>query len=413
MRLRGLAEVCLLGGLSAVFVYRSLWLPLQAIPKLPADFAHYHAAARSILSGESPYRVAEFDYPPLPALLLLPLAPLPLTEARFAWFGASWLALAGAAALAWRALGGDRASLAAVAGVWALSGTVPENLVIGQLNPLLLLLVATAGWGLVRSSSRTTNGAIALAAGLKLWPAALVLVDGLARRGGAPRLRRLAAGAVAVLALLAASWAPLLLLPPPRLPQTAGYWRGTPALFNVSLPAVALRLADPPRDRGELPPDWVHGNDPKALSLPPRRAALAVAVAVATLTVGLALLLRLAPPEVSAEGSLLALAGIVALALAASPVAWYHYQLLELPGLALLALRALRRGVVVSRACRLAGLALLGAGLTWTHQLGLGAYLARHGWTAASPAWLWLGSSLVPVLCLVLFGLYLAELRRP
>ena len=411
--IRRLVYALALGGLAAHFLARTLLAPLAAIPREPADFAHHHAAARAILGGESPYRVADYDYPPLPALLALPLALLPLPTARLVWFSLSWAALVGAAALAWRLLGGGRVNLLVVAAVWSLAGTAAENLVLGQLNPLLLLLVVGAWWGLARGSPATTHGALAAAAALKIWPAAVLAVHAVARRG-----RVLAAGAGVALLGLAASWLPLALLPAPRLPTTAGFWRGTPALLNFSLPAVALRLADPARPGQPLPADWVHGNDPEALALPAGRAALSVAVAVLTLAIGLWLLVRAAPPGLRGEDLPLAAAALIALALAASPIAWYHYQLLQLPGLALLAGRALgacaveTRGRLACAALRLGGLGLLLVGLTWTHRLGIGSYVARHGWTAASPLWLWAASSLVPALSLVCFALLLAELRR-
>jgi len=102
-----------------------------------------------------------------------------------------------------------------------------------------------------------------------------------------------------------------------------------------------------------------------------------------------------------------AMAAAVSLALAASPISWYHYQLLQLPGLALLARRW------ADRPARLLGLAALAAGLTWTHRAGIGRYVDRFGWTDGAPAWLWLASSLVPALALVHFALQAREMRNP
>jgi hypothetical protein len=107
----------------------------------------------------------------------------------------------------------------------------------------------------------------------------------------------------------------------------------------------------------------------------------------------------------SATSALHAMAAAVSLALLASPISWYHYQLLQLPGLALLARRW------ASRPVRLLGLAALAAGLTWTQVAGVGRYVERYGWTDGAPALLWLASSLVPALALVHFALQVREMR--
>src|SRR5882672_923396 len=134
-------------GLAGVFLYRSLWLPLSVLDRYDADFRHYYAAAACLLAGRSPYELKGFDYPPLTPLIVLPVAWLPFPEARVVWLIANWLCLAAAGFFLLRILGNDRKALLIVAALWALSGTVAENMVLGQVNPLLLFLVVLAWWG--------------------------------------------------------------------------------------------------------------------------------------------------------------------------------------------------------------------------------------------------------------------------
>lgn len=390
--------------LAAFYLYRNLWVAWRELAVRPGDFGHYFAATRSLAAGGTPYTVAGFDYPPLPAFLLLPLAGLEELAARQVWLCVGQVCLLAAAGLLWRLLGGGRGTLLVVAAVWCLAGTVAENLVLGQVSPLLLLLLVLCLWGLDRGRPAWSGAAVGAAAALKLWPAVLFGVHALAGQR-----RALAGGGVALLLLLVLPWGLVFTLPAPHLPQAAGYWMGTPALLSFSLPAVALRLADPPAGRGALPRNWLRGNDPRALELPPGRQALAVGVAALTLALGGLTLgrrwrgRRKEAPAAERQNLLLAATALVALALAASPIAWYHYQLLQLPGVALLASRWRRR------AGALAGLALLAAGLTWTHAL-VGLYVGRFGWTAARPTLLWLLTSLVPALTLTLFALQLREI---
>jgi hypothetical protein len=236
--------------------------------------------------------------------------------------------------------------------------------------------------------------AIGLATALKLWPGVLLLAL-------APHWRRVAGG-FAVLAFVALSWLPLLWLPPPHSPARPGYWAGNPALLNFSLPAVALRLADPPVPGETLPLSWRNGNDSLAFKLPARQAVLSVGLAGLLLALGAAILLW-AARRAGPGAELPAMAAAVSLALLASPISWYHYQLLQLPGLALLARRW------TGRPARLLGLAALAAGLTWTQVAGVGRYVERYGWTDNAPAWLWLATSLVPALALVHFALQVHE----
>ena len=397
----------LVGGVvaaSAIFyLWRNLLLALTYLRTEPSDFTNYYLAARALLSSRSPFSVPKFDYPALLAFLVAPIAWLPEPSARLVWFACGHLCLLAAGILAWRSLGGDRAALIAVAATWAFAGTVAENLVLGQVNPLLLLLIAGAASASCRGRPRGA-AMIGVAASLKLWPIVVLGEDVLARRW-----RSVATGAIVAVGLLAFPWAYVAALRPlPHMPPHSGYWMGTPALLNFSLPAVALRLLDPPAAGAPLPPRWVVGNDPGQLVLPAASAATGVAVAVVALLVGF-LLVRCrsvgAGTDVSAEP--VEVAALVSLALLAAPISWYHYQLLNFLGIALLATRWLR-GRRVAALVALGGIVLAA---TWMRSLMVEPYLARYGWTAARPGLLWMATSLTPAAGIVLFGLLLGQVR--
>ncbi|MGA2598309.1 MAG: hypothetical protein ABSH09_15120 [Bryobacteraceae bacterium] len=103
-----------------------------------------------------------------------------------------------------------------------------------------------------------------------------------------------------------------------------------------------------------------------------------------------------------------ALAGLMSLTLAAAPVCWTHYQILQNPAVALLLAHAARRRKWIS-----ATLIILCAALLYPIPVAIltSYYRAHHGWTADSPAILYVWTSIAPLASLVLFGLFLGEIR--
>jgi Glycosyltransferase family 87 len=304
------------------------------------DFGSYHAAAMAVARGESPY-LPKYIYPPVLAVVLAPLAALPLATARVIWYLVSQACLLGSAGLLVRRLGGGPAAVGSVTLVWCLAGTVPENLGLGQVNPLLLLLL-TAG-----------PAAIGLAAALKIWPG-LLLVDSVLAR----RWREVAWGLGSAAFFLLAPWIFVRwTTTPPYAPLHRTFWMGSPAPLNVSLPATVLR-ATYPLDAPELPADWAKGTDPGALRLNPERRWLSVGAALVTLAAGLLLACRMRQRRWR-------IAALTSLALVASPLSWYHYQLLQFPALAALGLTLWRRRAWTA----LAGLAAVAVGMTHTDVL--------------------------------------------
>jgi hypothetical protein len=355
----------------------------------PSDFEHYYRAARATIEGESPYSVRGFLYPPPALLPVLPLAAWDEATARRSWFWISQLLLAAAAVSVWRWLGGGAPATLAVVLAWSLTGTVAENLVLGQINPVLLILVTAA---MVAPAAASRSAALVGAAGaIKIWPG-LLLVEPLMRR----RWRVCAAGCAVAAALLVGCTAALAVLrPPPFHPQATASWAGSPAFLNLSLPATALRLADAPVDWRRMPRSWLVGNRLEDVELSAPAAALSLMTALLTLGGGLLLIFRSVRPETP---MLPVYATLIALALAAAPVSWYHYRLLHLPGLAWLTL------VLVTRSDHrgLALLAAMVAVITWSHL----AWLPPVG-IAVEPWFILARGFLVPALELVLAAWYL------
>lgn len=363
-----------------------------------SDFWWYHQAGQAILSGNSPFSVEDFAYPPLFAFLMTPLAALSYEAARWAWFLLSHGFLLGAAFCVWRMAGADRLALLVVMGVWASGGSIAESLMLGQINPLLLFLVALSWWPLQEGLAA---GSVAVAAAVKIWPAPL-----LAAYAAVHKMRAAFQGVFVLAGLFVVPWCLIrLLLAPPWFPPATNYWMGTPALFNFSLPAVVLRVLDPPLDPGRLPHNWEFGNNVHELTVDPSHLWISVFVAASLLAAGIALLLWRAGRNTSLP---LASAAMVALSIAASPVSWSHYHLLQYPGVALVLTGLLRQR-------RMAAAAVLITLFWGTYQLpilGLGSYLENYGWTAGNMALLWALTSLTAVCSLSLFVFYLREVVR-
>ena len=372
---------------------------LPGITDSPSDFRHYYRAAFCVVEAQSPYVDADFDYPPAVAFLLTPLAFTDYVTARRIWFWCSQAFLLLAAFLTWRALGHDRAVACCVACVWALGGAAWEGLALGQLEPLLLLLLVLAYWRGAAAQGAT------LAAGfsLKFIPGVVSV---------APLLRR-DWRAVAVLAAVAIAgvFVPSAVISHwksgPASPVRADYWMGTPAVLNWSLPAVALRIADPPVPGARLPLNWEFGNGPAGLHLPRGQQWLSVGIAAGVLMAGLGVLVTACRGRLNGAQAPWAAAALISLSVAASPISWNHYQILQYPGLALLLCRAvkLRRWLLG------ASTVVLGALLYQIPREVLSEYYLRFsGWSAASPATLYIWTSVTPVAALVLFGVLLRQL---
>jgi alpha-1,2-mannosyltransferase len=377
-----------------IYGYRTAWQVWPHLFQTGGDFEWYYRAAGEILAGRSPF-LPGFDYPPLVVVLVLPFHALGLSGARVAWFLCNQACLVAAGFVLFRALGGNRRAGWTIALFWALTGAIPENLAIGQVQPVLLLLLCLA-WRWDTARPEWAAAAIGVAAAVKLWPGML-----LAAYLGRDRRRALARGiGVSLAAVLVPLAAIAALLPPPHLPEGSDYWMGTPASLNFSVPALILRATDPEYTATKPPPqEWERGNNPAGYELAPERRRLSAAVAVGTLLLGGLALAGLVRAGRAPE-PLALLAALTALATLASPISWYHYQIFHLPAFALLAVRALDRPRRARAWARLALVGVLAVVLTRMEVRDL----AFGGGSAAEILW---GGALITAANLVLFALLL------
>jgi hypothetical protein len=362
-----------------------------------SDFRFYYYAAQHVLEGESPYLTADYVYPPLLACVLTPLALFDYFTARWIWFVFSHAFFLAAAYLLWRRMGRDWTATAVIAFVWSAGWAAQDSFPTGQPDPLLILLIvmASAGAGWSQGASAGVGFSV------KLIPAVLGLLAPLERNW-----RALAAFVASAALLMAIPWTIVALLRGPAKPVNTDYLFGTPCILSWSLPSVALRVLEPPGADGKLPNDWVTGWDLPRLRLSSQQKVVSLSAALATFAAGIGVLLfktrgRLSPEQVPFAGT-----AIIALALAASPIAWWHYQVMQYPGVALLLYSATRgrnwRRLCSSLACAVFLFPLPAAVLRYF-------YHQQERWPDA-PGLLYFWTSVTPVASLVLFGLLLSAL---
>ncbi|MFH2009285.1 MAG: glycosyltransferase family 87 protein [bacterium] len=142
------------------------------------DIYDYHR------SGDHHLRTTPYTYPPLFACLIYPLAKLPLAFGYYLWCGLMLVSLGGAVVLIKRTiqvLGVQRSGLLAVAPLLLCPFILDSNLYWGQVNVLVMTLVAGVVLMEVRGRSLAAGSLLAVAAALKVLPA-LILLWFLARR---------------------------------------------------------------------------------------------------------------------------------------------------------------------------------------------------------------------------------------
>ncbi|MEO8276244.1 MAG: glycosyltransferase family 87 protein [Thermoanaerobaculia bacterium] len=316
------------------------------------DFEIFHQIATALIHGGSVYARPEFDYPPLAAVLVGPLGFLPLFEARVVWLAISLCALLLAWVWTWRLAGADGTATWAVVLVIVLEGSSAPNLALGQFNPLILGLVAMSLLDLAARPVRSAT-AIGVAAAIKIWPALLLFAWIPWRPSGRrPAAAILAGAGIAALGVLLPALFLFATTGPPHVALAHGFWFGSPALLNFSAPAAALRASYSWSAGAALPPDWQDGVR-ASWSLAPAGRQLSLAVSILVLLAGLAAIVwrrrRASPGDrrgeetESASTTRATLLALVALALLAAPISWYHYQLLEVPAFVLVLTARLRK----------------------------------------------------------------------
>jgi hypothetical protein len=376
----------------------SILAPLHWLP-ITRDFVHYQHAGQAILNGTSPYANVAWFYPPLTAFLMVPFALTDYVTARWIWFLLSQAFLMIAAWLLWRALGRDRIALCSLAIVWAFGGAGEESLEGGQIGPLLVLLLAAA----YTEHSARQGAALGIGFVLKYIPgvAAIALILNRSWRALVVFASVAAAGVLLPLAVL------MLFFPGPYGPLKPRYWMGTPHTHSWSIPSVTLRILDPPQGDGRLPHNWHHGNAVENLNLSPREELLSAGTAAAVLTAGILALVFACGGKLNREQVPLAMAGLISLSLAAAPVCWTHYQILQYPGVALLLADSIRRRTRLIATCVALSFVMM---YPVPHEVFT--YYERHGGLAtASPAALYVWTSMAPAACLALYGLAVRRLQ--
>jgi hypothetical protein len=375
----------------------------RQVPALtaPGDFVHYYRAGQAILHGVSPFGDPEYLYPPLVAFAAAPLALTDLTRARWIWFLISQGCLLTAAVLIWRACGRTWSAACSVAAVWAFGGAAEESLALGQIGPPMVLLLAIA----FTQDARWQGVAAGIGFGLKYIPGVLLTGFLLARSR-----RALAWFGATTVGFMVLPWAVLTFgFAGPKTPVSGTYWMGTPALLSWSVPSTLLRILEPPSAGGKLPFNWEFGNVAANLQLPPAMRLISLTAAAVTLGAGAVVLFAVCGGRLTSTQLPWALAGLVSLGLAAAPVCWTHYQLLQYPCVALLVGQAVeRRRWWMASAAGLCGAMLYPVPVAVLRSY----YSTQGGWSVASPATLYVWTSVTPVVCLVVFGLCTWNIMR-
>jgi hypothetical protein len=365
---------------------------LEAIPTPGlSDFRFYYYAAQHILHGESPFLTADYIYPPLLACLLVPIAAFDYYTARWIWFVFSHACLLAAAFLLWRRLGREWIATIVIAFVWGAGWVAQDSFATGQPDPLLTLLIVVAcvstGW--IGYASAGAGFAV------KLIPAVLGLLAPLERNW-----RGLLAFCASAGFLVAIPWAVVALLRGPMAPANTDYLYGTPCVLSWSIPSVALRVLEPPGENGKLPHDWDTGWDLPRLHLSSEQKLVSLSAAFATLAAGLVLLWFKTRARLSTEQIPVAGTALIALALAASPIAWWHYQAMQYPGVALLLYYTIRKP---RNWLRVASALLCAAFLFPLPAAVLRHYYHQHERWPDAPGLMYFWTSVTPVASLVLF----------
>jgi alpha-1,2-mannosyltransferase len=191
-----------LAGLLALAALSAWLFTARAAARMP-DFEVYWRAGTRAAAAEPLYRAADADYQfkyfPAFAVAMRPLAALPLPAAKAAWFAASFAAWVALLALVVRLLPARRRSTPWIVGALlvGLGKYYVEDLVLGQINIVLTLVVALAVAAL--AAGRETLGGALVGIAIVVKPYALILTPWLGIRGD---LRAIAAaGAVGVVAV--------------------------------------------------------------------------------------------------------------------------------------------------------------------------------------------------------------------
>jgi len=188
------------GALVAAYLWAHVVTVLAASrPPAADDFYMYYQGAWSLRALGDPYAIPNPDlhapwdpritttyiYPPLFAGLLVPLTFLPPGVVVRLWIVLMQVLAAASLVVVYRALGRPaRGELLAMVAVTATFMPLIANALTGAMNTLLLLLCALALPAVLRQHQRRAGFVLGLAAGIKLFPAALLPYLAFRRLGG-------------------------------------------------------------------------------------------------------------------------------------------------------------------------------------------------------------------------------------
>ena len=224
------------------------------------DFTLDYASAKALLHGNDPYdsmshlvhylganapyyEPPEFDsrsvHPPFHIAIVTPLTALPYRVARIIWL----LLMAGCSGLAVgmliRTLGVSR-RWSVVTGIGVLALPIfQKDLVYGQSNGLLLLLLVLAWHGLKKDSQRVAGLSLGIAAAVKLFPVLMVVPLIRERRWRALGWMVGTAAVLSAAGALAVGITASREFIKPATSANFAFWRAAP--MNLSLPGVAYR----------------------------------------------------------------------------------------------------------------------------------------------------------------------------
>lgn len=307
----------------------SRWVRLEGERLVESDFTQDYVSARAWSDGADPYapthdlvdrylgRDVRFTslppgtrnpHPPAYIVMVRPFAEAPYRPARILWLLGTAGILALGVGMVARALGWGRVT-AAIMGVGAL--VLPpsqKDLGFGQINGLLLVLLALAWLDLRRGSDARAGTALGIATALKLFPVFLLIPLLRLRRFRAAAWHAAVAVAVTAAGALAIGADATGRYLSEAAPENLRFWRETPE--NISLVAVPFRWLTASRWR------------PDAVELP--WLALALAVAAAALCID-----ALSRTRARASGDWFWSAA--PWMILASPLAWDHYLVLAYP----------------------------------------------------------------------------------
>ena len=285
------------------------------------DLTHFTQAGEFVRNGLSPYSAAftqtgnglPYIYPPVWALVFVPLSLLPFLLLQVGWTGATLVALWALVAISIRTLtaaepGGRRAQVLLITAATVLTvalGPVSEVLYYGQIGAFVVLACLVDAVLLAERRSRFQGVLVGLATAVKLTPG-LIAVHWLLTR----QWRAAVTAGVTTLVC----WGVAAIL----LPTEVGNYFFGGVMFGIAGRIGAERVNNQSlfglltRLYGEAPPTLVYGT-------------IAVVVAVA----GLYLAWR-----AHRSGSLLAAIAIVGLtSVLVSPMSWQHHALWVIPAI--------------------------------------------------------------------------------